>query len=405
MKEWINQLTQRSVSVPNLRPDLDTLVAQIIAWRKFQAGIIKRVDESTNCGKDLTGERNNYIRDVEKSFTAARHCTQCLEEIFTNNSNSNGMQNVRVYVPMFNHSLAAWGDASRLALLLMGNSASLDPYHGVHEILNIVRLFDVSAVQKGMFTAGSKVNVDSNESIDTYESSFQKDHEQPILQCMGGVYAEALSHLHQIDAAPTAINGENINVSHASIFLERISDVEKMLRLYEFNYRRCFSNGYVTPNDMIASHQLYREVLRGCMWVKSPTDYGHVMRICKIIMDYLSWRSKQFSDVDSVGRSEDITDLFVDITSLAGKVVLSPHERMLVLTRIHNEASKFFGQQHALETKSYATVDKTRLMGAMRVVMGDSEMAESFLSSFDTHERTMKKRRAKSRRRTITSSE
>eukprot|EP00585_Thalassiosira_rotula_P003733 CAMPEP_0196152444 /NCGR_PEP_ID=MMETSP0910-20130528/35472_1 /TAXON_ID=49265 /ORGANISM="Thalassiosira rotula, Strain GSO102" /LENGTH=126 /DNA_ID=CAMNT_0041416029 /DNA_START=210 /DNA_END=590 /DNA_ORIENTATION=- len=107
-------------------------------------------------------------------------------------------------------------------------------------------------------------------------------------------------------------------------------------------------------------------------------------------MDHLSWQNEQCHDSGGARVEEDITSLYVNIALLMGTVVKSPHERMHVLTTVHDNARQFFAHKRRFRTSSYATVDRSRLMGAMRMAMGGSELTEPFIRNFD--EQTPKRR-------------
>ena len=198
-----------------------------------------------------------------------------------------------------------------------------------------------------------------------------------LTNLIGKSYAEIASQMHQIDSA---VDSDDATICY---FLLKFAHVERMLRDYEFYSRKHFSqSSSFTSESKAVRHRLYKEILRGCSGVKSPRDYGHVIRVCKLIMDHLTWQDEQCWR--GGGRvEEDITDIFVDIAHLTGTVVKSPHERMYVLTMIHNNASRFFERRKKFEASSYATVDRARLIGAMRMAMGESELTEPFLRNFD----------------------
>jgi hypothetical protein len=100
-------------------------------------------------------------------------------------------------------------------------------------------------------------------------------------------------------------------------------------------------------------------------------------------MEQLAWLDERCMDIENGNGKEDITDIFVDITMLAGNTVKNPHERTYVLTVMWNNAAHFFEVRKKHECSSYATVDMARLIGAMRMAMKDSELTEPFLRNFD----------------------
>jgi len=367
--EWNRQLVAMSASKPHLKPDLNFLSAQIIAWKNVQAGIMTRLGERKELSSsedDLTSEtvdsdnESKIRRDVETIFASAQSCKQLLEKFYPNELNSTQDTNaLKAFTSMFTHTIQAWGCASRVTLLYPTSSVLLDTSHGVDEMLKIARLFD------------DKLGADESE----------EEHAQHMLRLVGTSYAEIASQLYQIDSDvdSDAETRYESSISGRTIFLEKFSHIERMLRDYDFYSRKQFSQGMFTPESKSVRHRLYKEVLQGCAGVTLPADCGHVVRVCKLIMDNLSWQEEQCQD----GVQEDITEIFVDMALLAGTVVKVPDERMYVLTAIHNNASRFFKRKKSFETSSYATVDRAALVGAMRMAMGDSELTEPFLRHFD----------------------
>jgi len=293
-------------------------------------------------------------------FAAAQNCTQFLEAILQDwkVGGDESPQDAAALLLMFTHTIQAWGCASRFSLLHPTSSVSLDACHGVSELLKIARVFY------------SKIYCDESD-----------EYSQHVLSLTGEIYAEIASQLHQIDSAVDSSSDEANTVSY---FCDNIAHVERMLRDYEFYSRNHSQNGAFTPANKAMRFRLYNNILRGCTAVKSSRDDGHVVRLCNLIMDHLSWQNENCHET-SGGRVEevdDITDVFVDIALLTNTVVKNPHERMYVLTAVHNNASPFFTRKGKFGISSYATVDKTRLIGAMRMAMGDSELTEPFLHNF-----------------------
>jgi hypothetical protein len=362
VKEWIDQLTGLSATNSRLKPSLNTLSAQIISCRNVQAGIVSKANETKqssfgdeNAVESVNvGDKSNMLRDVEMTFAAAENCMQNLKDLFPR-SKLNGVQDTVAMLSMLTHTVEAWGCASRFALLNPTGSPSLDASHGVHEMLKITRLFD------------SKIN---GEETDEGEA-------HTILHLMGETYAEVISQLHHIDAASDS------DTMTACYFSRELADVEKMLHDYEFYSRSHFPHGNFTPESKALRRRIYKEALRGCAGVKSSADYGHVVRLCRLIMEQLSWLDERCLDSENGNVKDDITDIFVDIALLAGKTVRNPHERTYVLTVMWNNATHFFERRKKHEGSSYATVDKARLIGAMRMAMEDSELTEPFLRNFD----------------------
>jgi hypothetical protein len=196
-----------------------------------------------------------------------------------------------------------------------------------------------------------------------------------ILGSIGESYSEIISQLHQLDSASDS------TMTSISYFSRELADVEKMLYDYDFYARS--HQGNFTPESKALRHKLYKEVLRGCAGIKSSADSGHVIRLCRLIMEQLAWLDENCLDSGNGNMKDDITDIFVDIALLAGNTVKNPHERTYVLTVMWNNAAHFFERNRRHESSSYATVDRARLIGAMRTAMKDSELTEPFLSNFD----------------------
>jgi hypothetical protein len=183
-------------------------------------------------------------------------------------------------------------------------------------------------------------------------------------------------------------------------FLREIADVERMLYAYDSYSRTHYPEGNFTIESNALRHRLYKEILRGCAGVKSSADYGHVIRLCRLIMDQLSWLDERCLDNNNNNGNtngnytsfvkDDITDIFVDMALLAGTTITNEHERTYVLSVMWNNAKHFFEWNSSSRyeggsgsNSNYATVDKARLIGAMRMAMKDSELTEPFLRNFD----------------------
>lgn len=367
VKEWNNQLMAVSESKPNLKPDLSTLSAQIIAWRNAQAGLKDKLVEENQLISDQISNGSPFDsgKEVETVFAAARNCSQYLSELFPNGIRLDSAQDAPAITSMLSHTIESWGCASRFALLHPSSSLALDTSQSVDEMLKLAHLFD-----------------------NTFDSDESNEHAQHTLHLIGESFAELTSHLHAIDSAAKS------DAAAPSYFFAKFHHVERMLRDFEFYSRKHVSQSNFTPESKFVRHRLYKEILHGCGAVNSPSDNGHVVRICRLIMDHISWQNEQNENFMSGHADEDITDVYVDIARLTGTVVQSPHERMYVLTTIYNNASPFFEQVKwkKREESRYATVDKARLIGAMRMAMGDSELTDPFLCYFD---KTPPKKRAK----------
>eukprot|EP00578_Thalassiosira_sp_NH16_P005449 CAMPEP_0181132354 /NCGR_PEP_ID=MMETSP1071-20121207/30950_1 /TAXON_ID=35127 /ORGANISM="Thalassiosira sp., Strain NH16" /LENGTH=1560 /DNA_ID=CAMNT_0023218681 /DNA_START=227 /DNA_END=4909 /DNA_ORIENTATION=- len=361
VKEWMNQLEVLSSVKPHLKPDLSTLSAQIVAWWSVQAGLMTRLEESgkSSSEENLNNSSSVDCRDMEIVFASAQNCTRYLGEIRSNWSELGSSQDVTAMVLMLALTVEAWGSASRFALLHPTSSVQLDTSHGVHEMLRIARFFD------------DEINQDEP----------NEEQAQLTLHLMGEVFVEVVSQLRRIDSSVI----ESDDSMGKSYFFEEIPDVERMLRDYEFYSRKHFSSSNFTSESVALRHRFYKELLRGCARVQSSADYGHCVRLCRLIMDHLSWQDEQCHDSGDGRAKEDITDVYVDIALLMGTVVKSEHEKMYVLTTAHNNADRFFEKRRKSEASNYAEVDQARLIGAMRMAMGDSDLTETFLSRFDKY--------------------
>lgn len=398
VEEWTNQLTGLSATKPHLKPDLQTLSALIISWRNVQAGIIARANEKTlsdsivlTTPRGDSDEKSRILKDVEMVFTSAENCMQHLTDLYPR-SKLDDVHDTMAMNVMFTHTIEAWGCASRFAQLYSSmGSASLDTSHGVHEMLKVHRLLDAK-IEK---------------TIDTDEEDVLT-----TLQLMGESYAETIAQLHQID---TALDSEMIATTATTtpFFSREIADVERMLYEYDLYSRTHYPEGNFTLESNALRHRLYKEILRGCAGVKSSADYGHVIRLCRLIMDQLSWLDERCLDNNNNSGNtngkytsfvkDDITDIFVDMALLAGTTIPNEHERTYVLSVMWNNAKHFFEWNSSRydggssrydggssSNSNYATVDKARLIGAMRMAMSDSELTEPFLRNFD--ERPPKKK-------------
>jgi len=367
VQEWNKQLSLVCASKPHLKPDLDTLSAYVIAWKNVQAGMMARLVKNGESSSeanivsysDESGNASRMLGDADKIFAAARNCKHFLEETFSGWSKSDDsidiVADAMAFKTMFTHTIQAWGCASRFALLHPTSPVTLDTSRGIDEMLKIARLFD------------TKIDADESE-----------QNVQHILPLLGRSYAEIASEIYQIDSALDPDEGTTCH------FILKIAHIERMVRDYEFYYQKHFSqsSSFMSESKSVR-HQLYEEVLRGCTCVRSPRDHGHVVRVCKLIMDHLSWQDEQCQNYGGGRVEEDITEIYVKIARLMENVVTSPHERMYVLTTIYKNAKPFFEQKKRFLANRYATVDRERLIGAMRMAMGDHESTETFLQKFE----------------------
>jgi hypothetical protein len=316
-------------------------------------------------------------------FVAAQNCMEELKTVLTEGSKPKNSQDAEALKSMIGNTIKTWGCASRFALLHpTTSSASCDASHGVQEMLNIAK----SVKDKAGFDDDNKNDLDD-------------DDEQAYFnfQLIGQSYAEIISQLHQIDSAleSTAKKKEDDTSSSFTFFSKEIAHVERMLNEFDTYSKNLSPRGNYSSESTALRHRLYKEILTGCSKLTSPSDYGHGIRLCKLIMDQLSWQEANCNYDDSGkyinGRNRPhVTDLYADMALLTGTFVPIPQERAYVLTTIWQNAKPFFRQKLDRSThrstyyrNSYATVNQSRLIGSMRMAMGDWEGTEKFMRNFD----------------------
>ena len=347
VKDWIDQISSLGV-----KADLDLRVAYFVAAEKLQSKLISKIIEEG-------GKVASTDEDTESLFKAAQNCSRYLEEINLD-KNKQEIYDLDAFTSILCHTMKAWSRAS---------STAVDTTQGVEEM---------AAVLKHISLRKS----DRDSSID-----------ETIMNAAGKVFTEFISQLGKLDAS----RKDHFEDIKTSVFADRIPDVESSLRSFEFHSRRLASIDKLSPESKMVRHNLYKETLRGCTGVKLSTDFGHVMRICALIMDCLSWhQNRSGGDRKDV---EDITHIYSDIAIISGTCVENPYERMNVLTSIYDRASDFFPNKDSQDknTTSYACVDRATLLGSMRRAMGDSEMTDSFLSSFEGKKDGHNRRRPRQR--------
>lgn len=403
VKEWINQLNGLSATKPHLTPDLTTLSAQIIAWKNVQAGIIAKANQtkrSSSSSSSSDGQLNGtsmessqlnngskVSRDAEMAFVAAQNCMEHLRTIMPEIKPASVHDNLAL-ISMSCDTIQTWGCASRYALQHPTLSGSLDASHGVHEMLKVARWYD-SKIEKDGASADGGINDDNN-----LQGYFN-------FHLIGEIYSEIISQLHQLDSALDSCTTTEVD-STSTHFSREIANVERMLNDFDVCSRNISSQMYMTADSKALRHKLYKEILTGCAGgLTSPADHGHAIRLCKLIMGQLLWQHEKFNlDIgDGRGpssfhspRPDDVTEIFASIASLTGTVVPIPQERTYVLTVLWQNAKPFFERrQQKFESSKYyhsvMVVDKARLIGAMRMAMGDSELTEPFIRSFDEQRR------------------
>ncbi|KAL7444708.1 hypothetical protein ACHAXM_010916 [Skeletonema potamos] len=350
VKEWIDQISSLGV-----KPDLDLQVAYFVAVEKWQSKLIASM-LGNNDGKEdslVVVKGASTDGDVESLFKAAHNCSRYLNEI-ASDENGQGNADIHAFTAMLRYSIKACSRASHSTLLLPDSSTPLNSTQGVEEMAKVARRISL----RGRDSA----NIDED-----------------LVNEAGKVYTEFASQLRKLDST----RNEHFENNEKCYFAERIADVESSLRSYEFQSRRLASYDELSPESNDIRHNLYRETLRGCAGVKLSTDYGHVLRICTLIMDCLSWHHELTRDLGRSGMEEDLTDIFSEIALISGTCVKNPYERMNVLRSIYERASDFFPKKNPNHESSYARVDRAALLGSMRRSLGDSEMTDSYLSSFE----------------------
>ncbi|KAL3799537.1 hypothetical protein HJC23_008664 [Cyclotella cryptica] len=372
--EWLNQLTALSTAMPYLSPDINTLASKIIAWRRFQARtILTTIEEKTN-NTSFANERD-LSSEVDNAFQLARNCCNSLEEILSENTNFAGLVDAEACAPIFVNCIAAFGDASRLAKQGAIEDPEFSLRLGVQDMIKVTRLFD-SKLDKALQVSKGETGVNKH-----------------TIQCIGEIYSEVASWLHHLDSTSTVNPGHESSIAKMSIFGERIADIERMLRRYEYFSRNQALSGSSDVDCKTTRLNFYKEILRGCKGIQNSSDHGNIVRICNLIMDYLVWSEEHRVDEFTTG-GDDISDLFVDITLITGKCAIHPRERKLVLTKVYENACQFF--DHGDKTTRFGRVDRSNLIGSLRLALADVDDRESFLRSFE--EQSLKQRRALTQR-------
>ena len=368
VKEWIEQ-----ISLLGMEPDLRLKVAYFVAVEKWQSKLISNLlrndgeindHETENSTETISSDEN-----VDSLFKAAQNCTRYLEES-TLGKNIHNIDDLDAFTSMLRYNVKAWKRASESTLLLPDGYHLLDATQGVEEMKKLMKRVSLK-----------------NRSQDA------GDVGEAQLNAAGKVYIEFISQLLNLDT----IMDKQFEDNDKCYFADRIADVESSLRSFEFHSRRLATNDKLMPETNNTRHSLYRETLRGCAGVKLSSDYGHMLRLCTLIMDCLSWHHKLVGDHGSSKEAEDVTDMFCDIAIISGTCVKNPYERMNVLRSIYDRASDFFAKKNPHHESSYARVDRAALLGSMRRSLGDdSEITDSFLSSFE-EEKQGRRRRARQR--------
>ena len=357
VKEWIDQ-----ISLLGMKPDLDLQVAYFVAVEKWQSKLIANLQTNNDGKKDERIVEKSV--DIESLFKAAQNCTRYLEEM-ASDKNRQDIADLDAFTSILRYSIKAWSRASHSTLLLPG-STPLDATQGVEEMAKVLKR--ISLRNHGQDLA---------------------DVDEALVNAAGKVFTEFTSQLRKLDST----RNEHFENNEKCHFADRIADVESSLRSYEFHSRRLASDDKLLPESNDIRHNMYKETLRGCAGVKKSIDCGHVMRICTLIMDCLSWHHEQTPrDHGSGKEAEDITYIYSDIAMISGTCVKNSYERMNVLRSIYARASDFFPKKNPHHESSYARVDRATLLGSMRRSLGDSEMTDSFLSSFEEGKQGQRRR-------------
>jgi len=375
------------------------LSALFVAWMNVQAGIIAKSNQTKKLSSSSDGRLNGtsvdsshqssdvskVSQDVDMVFIAAQNCLEQLKTVLSEGNELEYSQDTVALNSMVGNTIKTWGCASRFALLHpTTSSASRDASHGVQEMLKISKIVKDRA---------GFDNVNNNDFDDDEQAYFN-------FQLIGQSYAEIISQLHQIDSvlveSTVTKKKDGVSTSPTSFFSKEIAHVERMLNEFDMYSKKLSPRGNYTSESTALRHRLYKEILIGCTKLTSPSDYGHGIRLCKLIMDQLSWQEANCNYDDNSGKyinvrdRPNITDLYTDMALLTSTMIPIPQERAYVLTTIWQNAKLFFRQKLDRSThrstyyrNSYATVNQSRLIGSMRMAMGDWEGTKSFIPNLD----------------------
>ena len=353
--------------MPMLTPDLNMFAAKVIATRRYQASVIKR------CSKKAIESAETKEQDVQQAvklaFELAQGCCELLaDDILSKKTNLAGLMDSDSCATIFTNCIEAWGEAARLAKQQSIHEYGLNLNHGVREMINICRLFE------------SKVGM-------TLKLNQEREKcNRHTIECIGDIFTAVVLQLSQQDNTSPLQLSES-DEPPGSIVGERIPDVERMLRSYE-QYTRLLNGS--SDLDMKAKRlEFYGVILRSLKGVTATSDYGHVIRLCCAVMDYLSYSRECRDDEFTLG-GNDITDLYAEMVSLISNCTVNPRERKLLLTQVFNKASEFFDQLEN-EKKQFGVVDKSKLIGAIRLALGGD--AESFLDELEKRQSQLGRRK------------
>lgn len=376
VRDWIDELASASSSesLPSLDPpDLEFRAFEVIANGSYLARLTADAGE-------LTEQDSSATDQVEKIFHCARTMSRLVVDLLP--ARQIQVSDFVVATTVLREAVIAWGNASQSTRFLPHDTRpELDASISVDEMLRISKM---------LYSTDSQLCFEQ-ETI---------GHQQGVHNIMGDVFAETVRQLHQVDKFLGDGETNKEDLLHCGrtrrFFVDKIAHVERMLREYESYSREHLSQSSVSVSSVGRSTrlELYRQILVGCHQCYAGSDgtgsdFGHVARLSKLIMDQLSYQHEschvKFTD------REDITDIYVDIASLMGSTITESEVKMNVLRQVFNNASVFFARKKRFESSNYCKVDKHRIIGALRVAMGsDSELTEPFIRSIERD--TQKKR-------------
>ena len=388
VRDWIDELASASSSksLPMLDPpDLEMRAFEVIANGSYLARL------TLDLG-GLTEQGSTAADQVEKIFHCARTMSRLAVDLLSERQIK--VSDFFVATTVLREAVIAWGNASQTTRYLPHDTRpELDASISVDEMMKIPKMLY------------------STESQLCFEQETSGQH-QAIHNMMGQVFAETVQQLHHVDKFLGGGDTDREDLLHCGrtrrFFVDKIAHVERMLREYESYSREHLSQSSVSVMSVGRSVrlELYRQILVGCRQSYSGSDgdgtgsdFGHVARLSKLIMDQLSYQHES-CHVKFTNR-EDITDIFVDIAFLMGSTINESEVKMNVLRQVFNNASVFFARKKRFESSDYCKVDKHRIIGALRVAMGsDSELTEPFIRSIERESQEKRETNKKPRRET-----
>lgn len=370
--EWINQLSilSSTFTMPSLAPDVNTFASKIIAVRRYQASIVNQYLLPNKL--QSSAHQQEVVRsDTELAFDLAKRCHSLLvDELLSGQTNFTGLLDADSCAPIFVNCIETWGGAARLAKQVSLNELNEMSNAAIRELINVSRLYETK-LRKAIAS-------------DATETKYSRHQ----IRCLHEIYSAVARQLIQIDSDANEMPRDS---QRSSVVGEKIADMERMLRSYEQNSRLMTgqSDGKMRKQRL----EFYQEILRGCKGVAATSDYGHIVRICSAVMDFLAYGNEHRTDEFSVG-GHDITQLFSEIVAVMTSPSCSmthPREMKLLLTKVYDDASQFFDQS---DRNKFGAVDKASLIGTIRLALADLDGAESFITSLE--ERHSNRRRVRS---------